>query len=913
MSEAIINLTLDTTGKNTARVWAKQYDSNTRYIKVTVVNGDEVISVPTTATVTINARRDYDDAQNAFVGEVNSDGTLLLPIAYWMVYYEGTVNCDISIYDDGRLSSLSFKLKVQEAATEPTEIIPDEDKDIVTDLIEQVQDAKADLDVAIANAETATEAANTATEAAEGATASANIATENAVNAANNASSAAADAEAATEESEAATSACLTAIQNAVNATESANTAAENAQRVADSVEGRINDIEEQIFLKKRPGFFSSGTTGTWINNTGEGTGYYYYAIPVTEGNAFYLKALNYDTGSGTSLRYGFVAALPEYGTNLSLIENYQIRSLSPNREVLPTAVSSGISYMLAPATAAYFIIMCKFAGDIDLISDLYMYDTIGDYSPSDLGRYKIIVSPKTVLERIEDLEDRESGTEYTFDTTPTSGSNNPVTSDGIRRAINSLNQVTWSDVEGADDGISDDEDYVPSSAAVYKALQDKQAVINSIATETQGDEITAASGAEMSDLFEFAGNGYFSANGVFVSNSGMRGYYYTVTEDADIWVDVSNISTNYVRMKIYEENQTPGTNVGTAKFYSTRDSDSGSVAGAFPDSANAKLHVTAGEIIGISISSTTRYFTLHTGLYEHDIGFTSEAVDNMGTELLESNTFKTGLEEELETDRKVHIMKDSNEQYTITSGKAKYIFKHYTNTSDFVDVWRWTGCYAGGGNIPLWTTGNDSEGPIKARNSSYISGLHGYEQEISHSILADGQAVNINVGDSVECNELSIFVKSEVYYYGDTENIAFQRYVRLDFTYGKIKVTNSWEYIGTRDSTFDIEVWYGGGLFPIHLNYSTFIGFSPNTEPKLFNDTTYSDEDFNEIYFYGEGYTVRMKRLKGYDGFTSGNVKYVEESEQKCYFPAITTTLSNPYTLSQGDKIDASFEVEIF
>ena len=63
---------------------AKQYDRETRFLKVQLANNDEPIKVEAGSSAVINARRP-DKAGKSFMGTVNSDGTVLLPIAYWMV------------------------------------------------------------------------------------------------------------------------------------------------------------------------------------------------------------------------------------------------------------------------------------------------------------------------------------------------------------------------------------------------------------------------------------------------------------------------------------------------------------------------------------------------------------------------------------------------------------------------------------------------------------------------------------------------------------------------------------------------------------------------------------------------------------------------------------------------------------
>lgn len=233
-------VTLDVGGKNNLKVWAKQYDSNDRWITATIVNGDTIVKVDPESVVTINARRE-DDAQNSFVGEVNTDGTVNLPITYWMTFVAGTVSCDVSFYLDGRLSSLTFKLKVEEAATDPSEVIPVEDRDIVTALINDCQDATSE-------AETATESANIAAQTATTAASNANAKAEEAENAATNANEKAVAAETATD--------------NAYAAATAANTAAQRAEAAAEQLDVDLTEIRSDIADNTR----DIGTLGNQVH-----------------------------------------------------------------------------------------------------------------------------------------------------------------------------------------------------------------------------------------------------------------------------------------------------------------------------------------------------------------------------------------------------------------------------------------------------------------------------------------------------------------------------------------------------------------------------------------------------------------------------------------------------------------------
>jgi len=85
-------ITVDVSKRNTfSAIVAKQHDSNSRFLKVTLTDLGEVITVPTTAQVVINALRD-DGESKSFLGTANADGTVTVPLTPWMLELDGDVN-----------------------------------------------------------------------------------------------------------------------------------------------------------------------------------------------------------------------------------------------------------------------------------------------------------------------------------------------------------------------------------------------------------------------------------------------------------------------------------------------------------------------------------------------------------------------------------------------------------------------------------------------------------------------------------------------------------------------------------------------------------------------------------------------------------------------------------------------------
>lgn len=164
-------ITVDVARENTFQsIIAKQYDTNSRFLKVTLTNEGEQIFVSPTSTVTVNALRE-DNSAKSFFGTVNEDGTVTVPLTNWMIELDGTVKCDISVIDSEqrKLTSTSFTINVEAASCSKTDIIEDENYDILVTLLSDVTDSKRECDAATALATSAAEKANSAAVAADGA------------------------------------------------------------------------------------------------------------------------------------------------------------------------------------------------------------------------------------------------------------------------------------------------------------------------------------------------------------------------------------------------------------------------------------------------------------------------------------------------------------------------------------------------------------------------------------------------------------------------------------------------------------------------------------------------------------------------------------------------------------------------
>ena len=150
MIKIIKELNIEVTKPNVFQaIVAKQYDMNSRFLKVTLTDCGNVVTIPYSKdiSVIINAVRP-DGESNGFGGEVNEDGTLIVPLHSWMLELDGMVTCDISVIqttesDNKKLTTTSFDLMVEKAAYGGEDITTDPQYDVLVELIERVENIEA--------------------------------------------------------------------------------------------------------------------------------------------------------------------------------------------------------------------------------------------------------------------------------------------------------------------------------------------------------------------------------------------------------------------------------------------------------------------------------------------------------------------------------------------------------------------------------------------------------------------------------------------------------------------------------------------------------------------------------------------------------------------------------------------------
>jgi len=167
MARIIKPITVDVARENLFEaIIAKQHDSNSRFLKVSFVNEGESIPIGSSSSVTINAER-ADGQSKSFLGEINDDGTVTVPLTTWMLELDDYLRCDISVVDSEarKLTSTNFSIKVEAASNFDENISEDENYDVLIKLL-------ADVNIVKDSAISAAKAANSAAEKFEEAIAS---------------------------------------------------------------------------------------------------------------------------------------------------------------------------------------------------------------------------------------------------------------------------------------------------------------------------------------------------------------------------------------------------------------------------------------------------------------------------------------------------------------------------------------------------------------------------------------------------------------------------------------------------------------------------------------------------------------------------------------------------------------------
>lgn len=130
MAQCLYKMALDVAERDTLiSIVARQGDSDTRFLRVSLFSLGEPLRIEEGATVMLNTKNAAGELM-AFLGNVNSDGTLTLPLPARMLKSTGTVNCDVTVITamGGRLTTPSFEIEVV-ASLADGDLLPGDDND----------------------------------------------------------------------------------------------------------------------------------------------------------------------------------------------------------------------------------------------------------------------------------------------------------------------------------------------------------------------------------------------------------------------------------------------------------------------------------------------------------------------------------------------------------------------------------------------------------------------------------------------------------------------------------------------------------------------------------------------------------------------------------------------------------------
>ena len=157
---------------NRVPVFAKQGDYNSRFLHVTLTENDEAIATSAIGTVTrvaVGVARRKDRGSKCFAATYNNDGTFTLPLpAYATEYANDDVTLDLMVWtvvgkETQLLRSAAVVVHVEKSGYSGEEVSDDENRDILSQLISEVQT----LETTVSTAEAGRVAAEQARDSAE--------------------------------------------------------------------------------------------------------------------------------------------------------------------------------------------------------------------------------------------------------------------------------------------------------------------------------------------------------------------------------------------------------------------------------------------------------------------------------------------------------------------------------------------------------------------------------------------------------------------------------------------------------------------------------------------------------------------------------------------------------------------------
>lgn len=368
---------------------------------------------------------------------------------------------------------------------------------------------------------------------------------------------------------------------------------------------------------------------------------------------------------------------------------------------------------------------------------------------------------------------------------------------------------------------------------------------------------------------------------GTLITSTAFSTYWFTVSQNCEIWLKDGTYPASYpIYISLYDGD------IGTGTFVKRYRSDDNNIP-----TGSKKLSITKGQTVAVSASAKTPTWVISTTMQD------------------DSNIKK------LLNDQKLNnvIFYKQGDLIKITQGKSQYWLKLDVNSTINLNTWRLVRQDICG--VTVWSD-IDIEGVIKEKNTDdYIGGYHGDEVFTDILILADGKMLDVSANFSEkEYKNITILVKSNVYYCDNSENIAFNRSKCLEFADNKLKISNVWNYVNEKNTAFEVLYSANAGMFAIYCdlvkNYRT------DKEPCDFKKdiSTIGGKELTEVYFYGinDDFTVNIKTSDKNitDTFHSEVTYYSRDTRER--LKVYMYDSYNNKTLNTGDKIRTSYEISV-
>ena len=256
----------------------------------------------------------------------------------------------------------------------------------------------------------------------------------------------------------------------------------------------------------------------------------------------------------------------------------------------------------------------------------------------------------------------------------------------------------------------------------------------------------------------------------------------------------------------------------------------------------------------------------------------------------------------------------------TITTQKAKYIFKRVTDTSINVDAWR---LYSGdlvdknGVTYNMWKN-SDAEGAIKiVGEDDFVCGYHGDEIYTDITFLVDGVVLDTTHDYDGEFEDLTIISTSKVYHCNTSANAktqAFKRIKKLRFNGDKVTISNRFECLD------DLTISRAAiALFQCYktVNEGTTLLTKVSTNDDLVlydvNDTTITyplSKNITQASFYTNLGVIDVKVQKGtnHEKYMGYIAPFHSQNRMKVYFDYI----KGDTKVTVGEILQSKFEFSI-